>query len=276
MRKAVFDLAHQVFKKLEKLGDLKILLVLRDSITASVPVLGAGTILFFFLFPHPGLGDRFMKAFLGGLGLMAFGVSAALPWKGAEGTKALKGLRSGLSVLLFVLTLLPADGWIQSGLEGLFLYLSRAGLFVAIILSLLFLGGEALIARLWKTGSPFPGILMTTGILAGILLFLFLQGISVHDVANFLVKPLLRAGDSLPWVLLILLVMSSLWLAGLHGAGIVGGIITPIYVAALQTNVAAHSLHEPTGSFWAEAGGLLPFPISCCSPDPENSVNWAV
>lgn len=52
-----------------------------------------------------------------------------------------------------------------------------------------------------------------------------------------LFEPLVSASDTLPAVLIVLFLIHFLWFAGLHGANIVIGIITPFMLANLQTNI---------------------------------------
>ncbi len=54
-----------------------------------------------------------------------------------------------------------------------------------------------------------------------------------------LVKPLVAASDTLPAVLLSVLVCQVLWFAGIHGALIVTGIMNPFWMANLSVNQAA-------------------------------------
>ncbi|HBU4518235.1 TPA: PTS sugar transporter subunit IIC, partial [Klebsiella pneumoniae] len=54
-----------------------------------------------------------------------------------------------------------------------------------------------------------------------------------------LVKPLVAASDTLPAILLSVLVCQVLWFAGIHGALIVTGIMNPFWMANLSVNQAA-------------------------------------
>ncbi|GAM76922.1 PTS system [Vibrio ishigakensis] len=59
-----------------------------------------------------------------------------------------------------------------------------------------------------------------------------------------LVQPLVAASDTLPAVLLAVLVCQILWFAGIHGALIVTGIMNPFWMANLSVNQAAMAAGE--------------------------------
>jgi len=78
-----------------------------------------------------------------------------------------------------------------------------------------------------------------------------------------LFQPLVSASDTLPAILLAVLVAHVLWFAGIHGAAIVGGIMAPFFLSNLGVNQAAlaagqdlpHIFIESFWSFFVTLGG---------------------
>lgn len=64
-------------------------------------------------------------------------------------------------------------------------------------------------------------------------------GMILPEAIMSLVKPLVAASDSLPAMLLAVLLCQILWFAGIHGALIVTGIMNPFWMANLAANQAA-------------------------------------
>ncbi len=61
-------------------------------------------------------------------------------------------------------------------------------------------------------------------------------GMIIPEAIMSLVKPLVAASDTLPAILLSVLVCQILWFAGIHGALIVTGIMNPFWMANLSVN----------------------------------------
>jgi PTS system cellobiose-specific IIC component len=69
-------------------------------------------------------------------------------------------------------------------------------------------------------------------------------GMIIPQAIMALIQPLVAASDSLPAVLLAVLVCQVLWFAGIHGALIVTGIMNPFWMANLSENQAAFASGE--------------------------------
>lgn len=82
-----------------------------------------------------------------------------------------------------------------------------------------------------------PAFVILTGI-ASIQLAVKLAGTSVHEyIFNTLQVPLQGLAGTLPSAIFIALLVHVLWFFGLHGPNIVGGIIEPLYLPALEKNI---------------------------------------
>ena len=70
-------------------------------------------------------------------------------------------------------------------------------------------------------------------------------GMILPEAIMSMLKPLVAASDSLPAVLLAVLLCQILWFAGIHGTMIVTGIMNPFWMANLAANQAALAAGEP-------------------------------
>ena len=80
------------------------------------------------------------------------------------------------------------------------------------------------------------------------LLRLWLQehfGISLPELMSHLFQPLAMGADTLPALLMTLLVAHLLWFMGVHGALIVNGLLSPFWMAGLSANQSALMAGEP-------------------------------
>ena len=89
-------------------------------------------------------------------------------------------------------------------------------------------------------------------------LSLFVQSgfdMQIPDAVMTIFKPLVSASNSLPAIIGALLLCQLLWFAGIHGANIVVGILSPIFLANIGANAAAYAAGETvpnlfTQPFW--------------------------
>lgn len=89
-------------------------------------------------------------------------------------------------------------------------------------------------------------------------LSLFVQSgfdMQIPDAVMTIFKPLVSASNSLPAIIGALLLCQLLWFAGIHGANIVVGILSSIFLANIGANAAAYAAGETvpnlfTQPFW--------------------------
>ena len=154
-----------------------------------------------------------------------------------------------LSLMSFLLVAAPLkDGQISTA------YFSGQGIFTAILVAIYstelyaFLKRHNItirlppevpagVARSFEILIPVLAIILT---LHPLNLFIEAQlGMIIPEAIMSLVKPLVAASDTLPAILLSVLVCQVLWFAGIHGALIVTGIMNPFWMANLSANQAA-------------------------------------
>ncbi|OCQ52786.1 Lichenan permease IIC component [Photorhabdus australis subsp. thailandensis] len=105
----------------------------------------------------------------------------------------------------------------------------------------------------------------------GILLTVYPASLLLQSEFNLLIpaaimqmfQPLISVSDTLPAIMLTLFIANLLWFAGIHGANIVTGLMTPIFIANLATNATLMAqgiaptqiLTDPYWSFYVCIGG---------------------
>ena len=193
--------------------------------------------------------DALMLPFNFSMGVMtlfiAVGIAASLAKH-----HHLDSLTAGmLSLMSFLLVAAPLkDGQISTA------YFSGQGIFTAILVAIYstelyaFLKRHNItirlppevpagVARSFEILIPVLAIILT---LHPLNLFIEAQlGMIIPEAIMSLVKPLVAASDTLPAILLSVLVCQVLWFAGIHGALIVTGIMNPFWMANLSVNQAA-------------------------------------
>lgn len=67
---------------------------------------------------------------------------------------------------------------------------------------------------------------------------------TIPNLMQFIFKPLSVVGTSLPGALICEFLVSFLWIFGIHGANVVSGVMTAIWLAAMQQNAVAFAAHK--------------------------------
>ena len=249
-----------------RLGQQKYVIAIRDGFTAALPFMIIGSFMLVFIFPpfSPDTTNGFARGWLDfsqhyreqlmlpfnlSMGVMTFFISVGI---GASLGRQfqLDPVMSGLlAFMAFLLVAAPyADGKISTQ------YLSGQGIFTALITAIYSTRVYAWlkqnnitirlpkevptgVARSFEILIPVLAIILT---LHPLNLFIEAQlGMIIPEAIMSLVKPLVAASDTLPAILLSVLVCQVLWFAGIHGALIVTGIMNPFWMANLSVNQAA-------------------------------------
>ena len=146
--------------------------------------------------------------------------------------------------------------------------LGAAGMFTAIIIALAVIEITHLfIAKKWVIKLPdsvppnvaAPFNVLIPGIV-NLLLFMFLDNICVSSLDTnipglvyTMFQPLISATGSLPSILLINVLMTIFWFFGIHGANMVGVVVTPLTTLGLTLNAEAYAAGEELPSIFAGA-----------------------
>ncbi|HEY7994182.1 MAG TPA: PTS transporter subunit EIIC [Candidatus Eremiobacteraceae bacterium] len=86
----------------------------------------------------------------------------------------------------------------------------------------------------------------TAGAFAVAIVFggLALVHVTLGDVLLTVIRPLVSASDTLPGLLLVVFFQTLLWTAGVHGPAFLSGIVTPVFLKALDENSQAVAAHQ--------------------------------
>ncbi|QGU88574.1 PTS sugar transporter subunit IIC [Erwinia sorbitola] len=247
-------------------GQQKYVTSIRDGFILALPFMIVGSFMLVFIFPpfSPDTTWGFARAWLQfsinhrenlmlpfnfSMGIMTIFISVGVAASLAR-HHALDPLTSGmLSLMGFLLVAAPLkDGQISVA------YFSGQGIFTALLVAIYTTELYALLKRNNITIRLPPevptGVARSFEILIPVLavvltlhpLNLFIEaqlGMIIPEAIMSLVKPLVAASDTLPAILLSVLVCQILWFAGIHGALIVTGIMNPFWMANLSVNQAA-------------------------------------
>ncbi|WP_145594297.1 PTS sugar transporter subunit IIC [Yersinia aleksiciae] len=255
-----------------RLGQQKYIIAIRDGFTSALPFMIIGSFMLVFIFP-PFSADTtwsFARAWLNfsstyrnqlmlpfnlSMGVMTFFISVGIGASLGRQYK-LDPIMTGLLALMsFLLVAAPyTDGHISTQ------YFSGQGIFTAIITAVYstelyaFLKRHNITIRLPKevpTGvaRSFEILIPVVAVVATLHpLNLFIEsstGMIIPEAIMHLLAPLVSASDSLPAILLSVLLCQILWFAGIHGALIVTGIMNPFWMTNLALNQAALAAGAP-------------------------------
>ena len=248
------------------IGQQKYVTSIRDGFITALPFMIVGSFLLVFIFPpfSPDTSWSFARAWLQfsldhrealmlpfnfSMGVMTLFIAVGIAASLAKHHN-LDSLTAGmLSLMSFLLVAAPLkDGQISTA------YFSGQGIFTAILVAIYstelyaFLKRHnvtirlppevpAGVARSFEILIPVLAVVLT---LHPLNLFIEAQlGMIIPEAIMSLVKPLVAASDTLPAILISVLVCQVLWFAGIHGALIVTGIMNPFWIANLSINQAA-------------------------------------
>ena len=255
-----------------RLGQQKYVQAIRDGFIAALPFMIIGSFMLVFIFPpfSPETQWGFARAWLDfsakyqpqlllpfqlSMGLMTLFISVGIGASLAR-QNDLDPVTTGLLCLMaFLLVAAPLkDGAISMQ------YLSGQGIFTALLTAIYAAEVYAWLKRnniTIKLPPQVPtGVARSFEVLIPVLVIILTlhplnlliesaTGMILPEAIMSLVKPLVAASDSLPAMLLAVLLCQVLWFAGIHGALIVTGIMNPFWMANLAANQAAMAAGQP-------------------------------
>lgn len=255
-------------------GQQRHVIAIRDGFVSALPFMIIGSFMLVFIFPpfaadsQWGLArgwldfslrhrDQLMLPYYLSMGVMTFFISVGIGASLGRHYKLDPVMTGLLAFMGFLLVAAPyQDGKIATD------YFSGQGIFTAILTAIYtseiyaLLKRKNITIRLPKevpTGVArsfeilIPVIVIVATLHPLNLLVASWTGMIIPQAIMHLLQPLVSASDSLPAVLLSVLICQILWFAGIHGALIVTGIMNPFWLTNLAANQAA-----------LEAGQVLP------------------
>lgn len=254
-----------------KIGQQKYITSIRDGFIAALPFMIVGSFMLVFIFPpfsaettwgfarawldfSDTYRDQLMLPFNLSMGIMTLFISVGVAASLAR-HHDLDPITTGLlSLMAFLLVAAP----VENGMISM-QYLSGQGIFTALITAIYSTEVYSYLKRKKITIRLPPevptGVARSFEILIpvmAIILTLYPLNLALESVTGMilpaaimaLVQPLVSASDSLPAILLAVLVCQILWFCGIHGALIVTGFMNPFWMANLSVNQAAMAAGE--------------------------------
>lgn len=232
----------------------------KDGVVMTMPLTITGSIFLILAFlPLPGYSELLQKynigTYLSYISGACFGIIALIATAGISYSLATSYKMKELSIPIVIITLASYFVTIMPTMENGHLslgYLGATSLFPGIVTSLI---SVEIIKKIVDRGitikmpdsvppaiaktfiSLIPAVATITfwGIITIILSTTGLK--NLHDAVNIIVgTPLKYVGDSLGGQLAVVFTIVLLWTAGIHGASIVGGIMSPIYLENILYN----------------------------------------
>ena len=285
-----------------KLGSQRHISALRDGFLVAMPFIIVGS--FILIFANPPFAADTTNAFgrlwldfvaehrativmpwTMSMGIMSLFITMGVAYSLAKSYKMDPIGASALSVMTFLLVAAPEKGWAlplnHFGGTGIFTALLAAYYSVELTR---FLKERNITIRMPEQVPPAIAasfallIPVLTIFLTAYPVSLLLQStldMQIPEAVMMLFSPLVSASNSLPAIIGALLLCQLLWFAGIHGANIVVGILSPIFLANIAANATAYAAGEPlpnlfTQAFWdfyifiGGAGATLALVILMC------------
>ncbi|ABR34818.1 PTS sugar transporter subunit IIC [Clostridium beijerinckii] len=246
-----------------KLSEQRHLKAIRDGIVSTIPLIIIGS---FFLViavpPNDWLKqlvapyvNQIMFPYRLSMGIMALYAAFGIAYNLAKSYK-LDPLSGGsLGLAAFLLTNVPLNidpnGWMLS-LSSL----GGSGMFTAIIMSIFAVEifrvckEKNLTIKMPKevptsVANSFAALIPAAFIIVPIWIIRDLLNFDIQKFVLSIFTPLVTAGNSLPGILVPILLITLLWGCGIHGDSVVGTVARPIWLAMLDANVAAQAAGQP-------------------------------
>ena len=253
-------------------GQQRHVIAIRDGFIAALPFMIIGSFMLVFIFPpfSPDTTNSFARGWLDlslkyreqlmlpwylSMGVMTFFISVGI---GASLGKHYKLDPIMTGLLAFMAFLLVAAPYHDKQISTQ--YFSGEGIFTAILTAIYAAEVYALLKRrniTIRLPKEVPtGVARSFEILIPVIVIvatlhplnLFIQsttGMIIPEAIMHLLAPLVSASDSLPAILISVLICQVLWFAGIHGALIVTGIMNPFWMTNLALNQTALQAGAP-------------------------------
>ncbi|MBC5823597.1 MAG: PTS sugar transporter subunit IIC [Candidatus Eremiobacteraeota bacterium] len=205
---------------------------------AFIAMAAATALAYFIVTPQKPLA-QFFAAYHVGFGAMGVALAALLADRLARAFGYNRVVAVALSLSAFWLALpRPQPAGVTQALGDL----SSTSIFLGLAVALV--SGEFL--RICGRRIANRTAAVAAGVVATAVLFGGLAAVHVSIASGLLVaiKPLVRVGDTLPALLIVVLIQMLLWSAGIHGPAFLAGIVTPVYLQAIEQNSQALLHHQ--------------------------------
>jgi cellobiose PTS system EIIC component len=252
---------NRLMPPLIKVSEQRHVRAIRNGIVSTIPFIIAGSLFLIIAFPPVESWSNALEPFRSKLLVpvdLSFGMIAlyaAFSIGSALATEYKLDAHTGglLATFTFLLTNIPADGALKlDGMGGQGLFLSILAAIFAVEVYRFFVT-KKLVIRLPEGVPPAVGRSFVA-LLPAMFLMVTMWGVRVilnvdlFTVIVAIFKPLVWGLNTLPGILLYLLLMTLLWTVGVHGDAVLSGVGAPVFLTMLEANVRA-----------AQAGTALPY-----------------
>lgn len=258
MQKFMDWLQSTVMPPMARIGNNKYLVSIRNGLVLTLPAIISGSVFMILAnIPIP-VWTHFIKPYVGMMGVAvnaSFGIISLLAVIGIGfqlsqelGVDAISG--AGLSTMAFILLSFNDKFTLDTA------NFSSSGLFTAIITAFVsvsifnFFKKRDIVIKLPAGVPPAVSNSFVALIPGFVILILFWTvrvplGVDVNQVVQAIFHPLLFAMNTLPGILVYTLLVSLLWVCGIHGDMTLEGIADPIFLQFLTANATALAHHQP-------------------------------
>ncbi len=237
---AITSLELRILPSLRRAADEPHLASVRKAIQPAFAALILATAVAFFVVPRHQVLARFFDAYHVGFGAMGVALAALLGERLARTFHHDRVVGVLLSLGAFYVSLPQPES--KNVIEALGT-LSSTSIFLGLVVALV--TGEILRATHERVRTP----VVATSIAAVVSAILFGGLAAAHlSIASALlaaIKPLVNVGDTLPALLIVILLQTLLWSAGVHGPAFLSAVVTPVYLHAIDQNSQAVLHHVP-------------------------------
>lgn len=243
---------NSLMPPLIKVSEQRHVRAVRNGIVNAIPFIIAGSLFLIIQNPPVPAWDQAIGPFKAKLqapidfsfGMIALYVAFSIGTRLAEEYK-LDGHMGGLlSAFTFLMANVTTDGTLSlSMMGGQGLFVAILGAFFAVESYRIFIGRKMVI-RL-PAGVPpavagsFVALLPAMFLMVTMWLIRDVLAIDIFAVIVAIFKPLVWGLNTLPGILLYLLLMTLLWTVGVHGDAVLSGVGAPVFLAMLDANVKA-------------------------------------
>jgi len=251
-------ISESLLNRLNGLGSNKYLTAIRDGLSFTIPFTIVGSVFMIignfpiqswlkFITPYAAQLNAAVNVTFGMLGLIsAAGIGFAL----SQRFKVDPFSNTIITIIAFLLA--TVDDKFQVSVSNL----SASGMFTAILVAILttsilrFTIKYGLQIKMPSSVPPAVAQSFFSLIPAGITLTLvwvirIVLNIDLNSILQAIFKPLIFGLNTIPGLMLYTFVALALWMVGIHGPNILGGIVTPIFLSNLAGNVSAFQAGKP-------------------------------
>lgn len=243
----IASIESRLFPVLRRISEEPHIAAVRDAMGPSFAGLIAVTVIAFLIPPEPALhtsyaalSDRFFAAYHVGFGAMGVVLTGLL----ADRLACAFGYNRPLAWIVSLAAFASGLTWpLADNLAKELGAISSTSILLGLVTTLV--TGEALRQARKHVRDPIGAhVLGTIGV---VIVFggLALAHVTLGDALLWVIRPLVSASDTLPGLLLVVFFQTLLWTAGVHGPAFLSGIVTPVFLKALDENSQAVAAHQP-------------------------------